>query len=138
MITKYSVTLENKTKSELILFIKELQDMLKEKDKEIEIEKDNYKNLSKYVSEIAKKLGLEEDGTIDEIYAQIEKLKEFINYLQLKNIKDMDTKIYMANFINDNTPYTKDTKELENEVGIRTVDFTVKYFERKSEEWKKI
>lgn len=41
MITEYSVTLENKTKSELILFIKELQDMLKEKDKEIE----KYKNM---------------------------------------------------------------------------------------------
>ena len=64
--------------------------------------------------------------------AEIEKLKKFINYLQLKNIKDLDTKIYMANFINDNTPYTKDTKELENEEGIRTVDFTVKYFERKA------
>ena len=36
MIAEYSITLENKTKSELILFIKELQDMLKEKDKEIE------------------------------------------------------------------------------------------------------
>ena len=36
MIAEYSVTLENKTKSELILFINELQDMLKEKDKEIE------------------------------------------------------------------------------------------------------
>lgn len=35
MITEYSVTLENKTKSELILFIKELQDMLKEKDRQI-------------------------------------------------------------------------------------------------------
>lgn len=65
---------------------------------------------------------------------EIEKLKEFINYLQLKNIKNLDMIIYMANFINDNTPYTKDTKELENEEGIRTVDFTVKYFERKSEE----
>ena len=64
--------------------------------------------------------------------AEIERLKKFINYLQLKNIKDLDTKIYMANFINDNTPYTKDTKELENEEGIRTVDFTVKYFERKA------
>lgn len=32
MIAEYSVTLENKTKTELILFIKELQDMLKEKD----------------------------------------------------------------------------------------------------------
>ncbi len=36
MIAEYSVTLENKTKSELILFIEELQNMLKEKDKEIE------------------------------------------------------------------------------------------------------
>ena len=36
MITEYSVTLENKTKGELILFINELQDMLKEKDKKIE------------------------------------------------------------------------------------------------------
>ena len=36
MIAEYNVNLENKTKSELILFIKELQDMLKEKDKEIE------------------------------------------------------------------------------------------------------
>ena len=36
MIAEYSVTLENKTKSELIIFINELQDMLKERDKEIE------------------------------------------------------------------------------------------------------
>ena len=36
MIAEYNVNLENKTKSELILFIKELQDMLKEKDEEIE------------------------------------------------------------------------------------------------------
>lgn len=33
MIAEYNVNIENKTKSELILFIKELQDMLKEKDK---------------------------------------------------------------------------------------------------------
>lgn len=64
---------------------------------------------------------------------EIEKLKKFINWLQLKNVKDLSTKNYMANFINDNTPYTKDTKELENEEGTRTVDFTVKYFERKAE-----
>lgn len=42
MIAEYSVTLENKTKSELILFIEELQKMLKEKDKEIEkLKKEN-------------------------------------------------------------------------------------------------
>ena len=40
----------------------------------------------------------------------------------------------MANFINDNTFYTKDTKELENEEGIRTAEFTIKYFEGKSKE----
>ena len=124
--TKYIMSSDSK-KAETVL------NMLKEKDKKIEIEKDNYKNLSEYVSEIAKKLGLEEDGTIDEIYAQIEKLKEFINWLQLKNSKNLSVKIYMANFINDNTPYTKNTKELENEKGIRTTDFTLKYFERKSE-----
>lgn len=70
---------------------------------------------------------------IDEKDKEIEKLKKFINLLQLKNVKDLSTKIYMANFINDNTPYTKDTKELENEEGTRTVDFTVKYFESKAE-----
>lgn len=44
MIAEYSVTLENKTKTELILFIKELQDMLKEKDKKIEkLKADNKK-----------------------------------------------------------------------------------------------
>ena len=50
-------------------------------------------------------------------------------------IKKKDKQInYMANFINDNMPYTKDLKELENEEGIRTASFTTKYFERKSEE----
>lgn len=111
--------------------IETVLNMIKEKDREIKIEKDNYKNLSEYVSEIAKKLGLGEDRTIDEIYAQIEKLKEFINWLQLKISENLSVKIYMANFINDNTPYTKDTKELENEKGIRTTDFTLKYFENK-------
>lgn len=36
MTTECSINLKNKTKSELILFIKELQDMLKEKNAEIE------------------------------------------------------------------------------------------------------
>ena len=50
-------------------------------------------------------------------------------------IRKKDRQInYMANFINDNIPYTKDTKELENEEGIRAANFTTKYFERKSEE----
>ena len=38
---------------------------------------------------------------------------------------------YMANFINDNTPYTKDTKILENERGVRNTKYTEQYFEYK-------
>lgn len=38
---------------------------------------------------------------------------------------------YMSNFINDNTPYTKDTRELENERGVRNIKYTIQYFERK-------
>ena len=56
MIAEYSITLENKTKSELILFIKELQDMLKEKDKEIE-KKNNIINLiAKYINYLSDEL----------------------------------------------------------------------------------
>ena len=40
---------------------------------------------------------------------------------------------YMANFINDNTPYTKDTRILENERGVRNTKYTEQYFERKVE-----
>ena len=91
-------------------------------------------------SEHANWIGLSNQNAIETVLnmlkekdKEIKKLKKFINWLQLKNVKDLSTKIYMANFINDNTPYTKDTKELENEEGTRTVDFTVKYFERKAE-----
>ena len=38
---------------------------------------------------------------------------------------------YMANFINDNTPYTKDTRILENERGVRNTKYTEQYFENK-------
>ena len=40
---------------------------------------------------------------------------------------------YMANFINDNTPYTKDTRILENERGVRNTKYTEKYFKEKVE-----
>lgn len=55
MIAEYSVTLENKTKSELILFIEELQNMLKEKDKrikELEEEKKNRADFQKKYIEV--------------------------------------------------------------------------------------
>ena len=51
MIAEYSVTLENKTKSELILFIKELQNILKEKDSEIErLEQTLARNIARNVT----------------------------------------------------------------------------------------
>lgn len=54
--------------------------------------------------------------------------KEYLDTV-LSLIKEQNKIInYMANFINDNTPYTKDTKELENELGIRTAEFTEQYF----------
>ena len=57
MIAEYNVNLENKTKSELILFIKELQDMLKEKDEQIAKYEKIYKEYDCYrwVKELDKK-----------------------------------------------------------------------------------
>lgn len=49
MIAEYSVTLENKTKSELILFINELQDMLKENSAEIDL-------MAEYINYLSDKL----------------------------------------------------------------------------------
>lgn len=99
--------------------------MLEEKDKEIDF----------YKKGLEREIESNRDNIMEIIKKdrEIEKLKNFINYLQLKNIENLDTKINMANFINDNTPYTKDTKKLENEEGERTVDFTIQYFERKAE-----
>lgn len=110
MTTECSINLKNKTKSELILFIKELQDMLKEKNAEIE----QYKRMI-----AAGIINVAKDELVQEKNKEIEKKDRQINY--------------MANFVNDNIPYTKDTKELENEEGMRTAEFTTKYFERKSE-----
>ena len=58
--------------------------------------------------------------------AEIEKKDNIID----KKDKQIE---YMANFINDNTPYTKDTRILENERGVRNTKYTEKYFERKVE-----
>lgn len=56
------------------------------------------------------------------------------NKYYVSEIEKKDKQIvYMANFINDNTPYTRDTKELENEQGIRTAKFTEQYFKKKVE-----
>ena len=91
--------------------IETVLNMLKEKDVEIK----EYKRMI-----AAGIINAAKDELVQEKNKEIEKKDKQINY--------------MANFINDNTPYTKDTKELENEEGIRTAEFTTKYFERKSEE----
>lgn len=57
---------------------KYIQKQIKEKDKDMKILKDNYENLITDISNIAKELGLEEDGTIDEIYAEIKKKDKII------------------------------------------------------------
>ena len=69
MIAEYNVNLENKTKSELILFIKELQDMLKEKDEQIAKYEKIYKEYDCYrwVKELEKK-----DKIIDLMAERIE------------------------------------------------------------------
>lgn len=105
--------------------IKIVLNMLEEKDKEIDF----------YKKGLEREIESNRDNIMEIIKKdrEIEKLKNFINYLQLKNIENLDTKINMANFINDNTPYTKDTKKLENEEGERTVDFTIQHFEKKVE-----
>ena len=96
---------------EFINAIETVLSMLKEKDKEIE----EYKRMI-----AAGIINTAKDELVQQKNKEIEKKDKQINF--------------MANFINDNTPYTKDTKELENEEGIRTAEFTTKYFERKSEE----
>lgn len=53
--------------------------------KDMKVQEENYKNLIADVSGIAKELGLEEDGTIDEIYAKIKEKDEEIEKLKVEN-----------------------------------------------------
>lgn len=55
MIAEYSVTIENKTKSELILFIKELQDMLKQNSAEIKQKNTELAEKNTKINELSKK-----------------------------------------------------------------------------------
>ena len=95
--------------------------MLKEKDKEItDLKQALARNIAKnFTSSMKESAKSKED-------------LEMLNKGWQIELEKKDKQInYMANFINDNTPYTKDLKELENEEGIRTANFTAKYFERK-------
>lgn len=97
MIAEYNVNLENKTKSELILFIKELQDMLKEKDEQIAKYEKIYKEYDCYrwVKELEKKDKII-DLIINEFYKRvkisencyIQKSRGIENCLRHKNCKE--------------------------------------------------
>lgn len=91
MIAECSVTLENKTKSELILFIEELQNMLEEKDKEMEFQKD----INKIEKDRHKKTEKSLKGQIIKQNKIIEKLeKEAQKYFEeiIKQDREMDFK----------------------------------------------
>lgn len=71
---------------------------------------------------------------------QIEQYKNMLATNDMLHVLECEKKDkmieYMANFINDNTPYTKDTRILENERGVRNTKYTEQYFEYKVEEGK--
>lgn len=67
MVAEYSVTLENKTKSELILFIKQLQDMLKEKDRKLEKKDKQIDLMANYIVDLIKYNNPEEKREVEEI-----------------------------------------------------------------------
>lgn len=86
MIAEYNVNLENKTKSELILFIKELQDMLKEKDLEIEKYKKKNKELSNQILILYKEQD-DYNARIDKKNTELKKKNEELD--MYKDIKEI-------------------------------------------------
>ena len=65
--------------------------------KDMKVQEENYKNLIADVSGIAKELGLEEDGTIDEIYTKIKEKDKEIEKKD-KIIDEMAKKLNQAYF----------------------------------------
>lgn len=96
MIAEYNVNLENKTKSELILFIKELHDMLKEKDEQIAKYEKIYKEYDCYrwVKELEKK-----DKQLDLMAKEIEERDiEFNQYCNFKIVCDRNCKVCIKQY----------------------------------------
>ena len=86
MIAEYNVNLENKTKSELILFIKELQNMLREKDLEIEKYKKKNKELSNQILILYKEQD-DYNARIDKKNTELKKKNEELE--MYKDIKEI-------------------------------------------------
>ena len=130
MITEYSVTLENKTKGELILFINELQDMLKEKDKKIEKLRNNNKDLLRKLRNRIKEVKkLERKDYKSIVTKQGKTLEERAEQLKKKD-KIIDL---MANSFAEGGFYNEHCQTLiDNETCPNDCDKCVKqYFERK-------
>lgn len=90
--------------------------------KKMKTQEENYKNLIVDVSGIAKELGLEEDGTIDEIYAKIRKKDKELE--KKDNIIDLMSEQLAGLTIWNN--------EKEEPVILGDKEEVKQYFERKS------
>ena len=131
MIAKYSVTLENKTKSELILFIKELQNMLKEKDKEIEeLKQALARNIAKNFTSSMKESAKSKDD--------LEMLNKGWQIELEKKNKQIDL---MAEYIDSNNYVDNEECQFQWDFNIKKCiengdckDCIKQYFERKSKE----
>ena len=120
MIVEYNVTLENKTKSELILFIKELQDMLKEKDAEIEKLKADNKNVWNLNANMSKR-HLTDIFKIKKKDKIIDLMATFIDAQNTRMLEDEYTAI----------------KNIYTIIGLDKDKEDIKqYFERKVKRWK--
>lgn len=131
MIIETSVNLKNKNKDELIALLNESLKVIQAQQAEIEHQKEKRENQKKELS------------ILNEKQKEFNKLRNTVNSYrgqfkrQQAEIKKKDKMIeYMANFINEKTPYTKDTRILENERGVRNTKYTEQYFEYKVEEEK--
>ena len=111
-INELNFLLTGEAKEKYSPVLQEILNMLKEKDAEIEkkekyleTQEENYKELIAGVSFIAQELGLEKDGTIDEIYAEIKKkdrtIAKMASYIGgvafdniIKKLKDDDIAYY--------------------------------------------
>lgn len=104
----------------------------KQFDKEIE----NYKNLIADVSIIAQELGLEEDGTTDEIIAQIGRFKNNINILdqECSRLERKEAKQDKMIDLIINTVYKRFKAELVLEYGFENEEQFKQCFERRVED----
>lgn len=138
MIAEYSVTLENKTKSELILFINELQDMLKENSAEIEKKNTELAEKNAEIEKLKK--------VLDEKYIFVQGARTVYGRLMSLDKEDivkddLALRNELKQCIKDKEKQDKIIDLMAEEIKERKYVFTNKtkkeikqYFERKSEE----